>query len=95
MKKIQHIERKSSSAEDNWDSNKIQKINSRDQRVFYITTLLVNERPIKFIVDSISLKTLIPNSLFNKTTEVEPLYTFYRDEKNNDSNCLLNKRKQQ
>ena len=81
MKKIQHIERKSS-AEDNWDSNKIQKINSRDQRVFYITTLLVNERPIKFIVDSISLKTLIPNSLFNKTTEVEPLYTFYRDVNN-------------
>ena len=81
LKKKQHIQRNSSTAEeDNWD-NKIQKINSNDQKVFYNTTLLVNQRPIKFI-DSGSPVTLIPNSLFNQTTEVEPLVTTYREEKN-------------
>ena len=53
MKKIQHIERQSTSAEeDNWDYNKIQKINGNDKKVIYNTTLLVNERPIKFVIDS-------------------------------------------
>ena len=49
LKKIQHIERKAS-AEDNWDYNKIQKVDGNDERVLYNTTLLVNERPIKFIM---------------------------------------------
>ena len=53
-----------------------------DQKVFYNTTLLVNERPIKFIIDSGSPVTLIPNCLFNKTTEAEPLITTYRDVNN-------------
>ena len=79
LKKIQHIERKSSSAEeDDWDYNKIQKINGNNQKVFYNTTLLVNESPIQFLIDSGSPVTLIPNCLFNKTTEVEPIITTYR-----------------
>ena len=84
LKKIQHIERKSSSAEeDDWDYNKIQKINGSDQKIFYDTTLLVNERQIKFIIDNVSPVTLIPNCLLNKTTEGEPLNTTYRDVNNN------------
>ena len=72
----QLIERKSSSAaEDNWDHNKIQKINGSVQRVFYITTLFLNERPIKLILNSGSPVKLISNCLFTKTTEVEPLIT--------------------
>ena len=80
LEKIQHIGRKSLSAQEhNWNYNKTQKINGNDQKVFYNTTLLVNERPIKFFIDSGSPVTLIPNCLFNKTTEREPLITCHRD----------------
>ena len=78
MKKIQHIERKSLSAEeDNWDYNKIQEINGNDKKFFYNITLLVNERPVKFTLDSGSPVTLITHCLFNKITKVEPLTTTY------------------
>ena len=80
IKKTQHIERQSSSAEeDNWVYNKMQKVNGNDQKVFYNKTFLVNGRPSKFIIDSGSPVTLIPNCLFIKTTEVEPLVITYRD----------------
>ena len=79
LKKVQHIERKSSSAEeDNWDFNTIRKINGKDHKVFYDATLLVNERPIKFIINSGSPVTLNPNCVFNELTEVEPLITTYK-----------------
>ena len=82
-KKVQHIERKSSSAEeDNWDYNKIQKINGKRHEAFYDTTLFVDERPIKFIIDSGSPVTLIPNCLFNELTEVKPLIFTYKDVNN-------------
>ena len=90
-KKIQHIGRKSSSAEeDNLDYNKIQKINGNIKKVFYNTILLVNERPIEFITDSGSPVTLIPHCSFNKTTEVEPLISTYRDV-NNHQNRIYRK----
>ena len=85
-KKIEHFERKSSSAEEyKCDYNKIQKINSNDQKGFYNTTLLVIERPIKVIIDSGQPVTLIPNSLFKAITEVEPLITTYEDVNNQRS----------
>ena len=82
-KKVQHFERISSSAkEDNWDYNTIQKLNGKDHKAFSDTTLLVNERPFKFIKDSGSPVTLIPNCLFNELIEVEPLITTYKDVNN-------------
>ena len=72
----------SSAEEDDWDYNKFQKVNCNDQKVYYNTTLLVSERPTKFITDSGSPVTLILNCLLNKTTEVEPVITTYRDVNN-------------
>ena len=46
---------------------------------FYITTLLINNRPIKIIIDAGSLVTLIPKSKFNNTTVMKPVMTEYRD----------------
>ena len=70
LKKVHNIERKLSSAEeDNWDYNTIQKINGKDPKAFYDTTLLVNEGPINFIIDSGLPVTLIPNCLFNELTK--------------------------
>ena len=95
LKKVQHIEANTSSAEeDNWDYNKIQKINTnKEKKDFYEAKLLVNEVPIKFIIDSGSPVTLsiilnclfcapIPNCLFNNKSQVEPLITTYRDVNN-------------
>ena len=85
MKKIQHIERKPSSAEeDNWNYNKSQEINKNYKKFFYNITLLVNERPIKFTLDSGSPVTLITHCLLNKITKVEPLITTYRDLNNHE-----------
>ena len=80
-KRIQHVDKVSSSAEeDNWDYNKIQRINNNKKNGEYLhATLLVNNAPIKFIIDSGSPVTLIPQRLFNKITEVEELKTNYKD----------------
>ena len=81
--KIQHIERKSSAVEgDTWNYNTIQKKNSKDHKVFYDTTLLVNARPIICIIDSGSPVWLIPNCLFNELTKVETLITSYKNANN-------------
>ena len=75
--KINHIadEETYSADEDEWTTDRInsiqQKINSMGTRCkngppFYTKTLLVNNRPIKFIVDTGSQLTLIPN--INSTT---------------------------
>ena len=60
-KRIQHVDKVSSSAEeDNWDYNKIQRINNNKNSGEYLhATLLVNNAPIKFIIDSGSPVTLI------------------------------------
>ena len=59
-KRVHYIEKKTSSAEeDNWDYDKIQRINENKQKKdFYNATLLVNNVPIKFIIDSGSPVTL-------------------------------------
>ena len=84
LKRIQHVDRIASSAEDIWDYDKIQKINNNKKKGDYIyVTLLVNNAPIKFIIDSGSPVTLIPHRLFNKTTKVEKKNTDYKDVNNN------------
>ena len=50
---------------------------------FFTITALVNNRPIKFIIDSGSPVTLIPKSQFNKLTSLHPLETEYRDVNDN------------
>ena len=44
---------------------------------------MVNNRPIKFIIDSGSPVTLIPKSQFNSTTPLKPIETEYRDVNDN------------
>ena len=50
---------------------------------FYTRTLLVNNRPIKFIVDTSSPVTPIPKVKFNKITAVKPVSEDYRDVNDN------------
>ena len=80
-KRIQYVDKISSSAEeDNWDYNKIQSINNKKKKEdFFHATLLVNDVPIKFIIDSGSPVTLIPQKLFKGTSEVTKLNTNYKD----------------
>ena len=83
-KKIQHVDKTSSSAEeDNWDYNKIQSINNNRKRIFLQATLLVNGVPMKFLIDSGSPVTLIPQRLFNDTSEVTKQNTSYKDVNDN------------
>ena len=84
-RRIQHLEKTTSSAEeDNWDYDKIQKINNNKKKGEYIyVTLLVNNAPIKFIIDSGSPVTMIPQSLFNDITRVEKMNTDYKDVNDN------------
>ena len=84
-KRIQYVDKTTSSAEeDNWDYDKIQKINNSKNKNDYIyVTLLVNNVPIKFIIDSGSPVTLIPQSLFNEITNVEKKNNDYEDVNDN------------
>ena len=84
-KQTQHADKASSSAEeDNWDYNKIQSINNNKKREhFFHATLLANDVPIKFIIDGGSPVTLIPQLLFNDTSEVTKLNTSYKDVNDN------------
>ena len=83
-KKVQYIKKTTSSAEgDNLDYNRIQRMNDNEQKKdFYNATLLVNNVPIKFIIDSGSPVTLIPECLFNDITTIKPLKTTYKDVNN-------------
>ena len=84
-KKIQHVDKASSSAEeDNWDYNKTQSVNNKKGKDFFHATLLVNDEPKKFIIDSGSPVTLIPQRLFNDTSEVTKLNTSYKDVNDNN-----------
>ena len=79
----------SSAEEDNWDYNKIQRINNNKKKGEYLHgTLLVNNATIKFIIDSGSPVTLIPQRLFNKITKVEELKTNYKDVNDNKIDFL-------
>ena len=84
-RRIQRLEKTTSSAEeDNWDYDKIQKINNNKKKGEYIyVTLLVNKAPIKFIIDRGSPVTSIPQSLFNDITRVEKMNTDYKDVNDN------------
>ena len=84
MRRVQYVDKTTSSAEeDNWNYEKIQRIeNTKQKKGFYNATLLVNNVPIKFIIDSGSPVTLIPECLFSKITPIEPLKTTYKDVNN-------------
>ena len=50
---------------------------------FYTRTLLVNNRPIKSIVDTGSPVTLIPKLKFNRITDIKPVLEDYLDVNDN------------
>ena len=79
LKRVQYVDRTTSSAEDdNWEIDRIQRIdNANLKQGFYNATLLVNNVPIKIIIDSGSPITLIPECLFSKITPSEPLKATY------------------
>ena len=94
MRKINHIadEEAESADEDDWTPEKIlsiqQKTNSmgatnKNGILFYTRRLLVNNRPIKFIVDTGSPVTPIPKLKFNKITAVKPVSEDYWDVNDN------------
>ena len=85
-KKIQYVDKASSPAEkDNWVHNKIQSINNNNKKKgeFFHATLLVNDVPLKFMIDSGSQVTLIPQRFFNDNSEVTKLYTNYKEVNDN------------
>ena len=94
-RRIKHIQQDSeatSAEEDNWTPNKIHSINktihstiqiSKHGQPFFTATVLVNNRPIKFIIDSGSPVTIIPKQKFNGITTIYPLNEEYRDVNNN------------
>ena len=86
-KRINHIQDgvASSAEDDDWSPNTIHSVNqkafdTRNQEEFFIITALVNNRPIKFIIDSV---TLIPKSQFNGITLLRPIGTENRDVNDN------------
>ena len=72
-----------SAEEDNWDNDTIQSINSNKKKGdnFHVT-LFVNTAPIKLIINSGSLVTLIPQC-FNSKSKVEKINTYYEDVNDN------------
>ena len=94
-RRIKHIHPESeatSAEEDEWTPNKIHLITktihstkqtASDGQTFITKTALVNNRPIKFIIDSGSPVTLIPKQMFNRITTMRPLQTENRDVNNN------------
>ena len=93
-KRVNHIleEETSSANEDYWTPNTIHSVKQKIHSTrsinsngpdFFTITALVNNRPIKFIIDSGSPVTLIPKSLFNNITQLHPLKTEYRDVNDN------------
>ena len=78
----------SSAVEDDWTPNTIQSVKQKMHSTrsmnnngpeFFTITALVNNRPIKFIIDSGSSVTLIPKSQFNRITPLRSMETEYRD----------------
>ena len=80
---------RSSAGEDDWTPNTIHSVihstrstNNNGPEFFTITTL-VNNRPIKFIIDNGSPVTVISKSQFNRITPLRSLETEYRDVNDN------------
>ena len=93
-KRVNHVQdnEASSAEEDDWSPNTIHSVNQkvhstrqtkRNGPEFFTLTALVNNRPIKFVIDSGSPVTLIPKSQFNKITPRMPIGTEYRDVNDN------------
>ena len=83
-RRIQHVDKISSSAEeDNWEYYKIQSSNNKKKGDFIYVTLLVNNVPIKFIIDSGSPATLTSQRLSNNITKVEKMNINYKDVNDN------------
>ena len=85
-------EETSSAEEDEWAPDTVHSIKQKNHSTqstnisgpeFFTPTALVKNRPIKFIIDSGSPVTLIPKSLFNNRTPLQPLETEYRDVNDN------------
>ena len=74
------MDKRSSSAKDNWDYDEIQSINNNKRNGDYVyVTLLVNNAPIKLIIDSGSSVPLIPQRIFNSVSKKEKTNTNYKD----------------
>ena len=58
-------------------------IQKNGQSLFYTATLVVNNRPIKFIIDTGSPVTLIPKTRFTEVTAIKPVTMDYRDVNDN------------
>ena len=93
-KRINHIQddEASSAEDDDWSPNTIHSVNQKVHAThqtkkngpeFFTITALVNNRPVKFIIDSGSPVTLIPKSQFNGITPLRPIGTEYRDVNDN------------
>ena len=93
-KKVNRIQEHetSSAEEDDWSPNTTHYINqkihltrqmNKDGPDFFTLTALVDNRPIKVIIDSGSPVTLIPKSLFNRITPLKPLKIEYRNVNDN------------
>ena len=93
-KKINHIaeEEADIANEDDWTPDRKhsiqQKIHSlatknKNGPPIYTATLLVNNRPIRFIINTGSPVPLIKKSKFNKVTTLKPITVDYRDVKDN------------
>ena len=90
-KRVNHVQddEASSAEEDDWSPNTIHSVNQmvhstkKNGPEFFTLTALVNNRPIKFIIDSGSPVTLIPKSQFNSTTPLRPIGTEDRDVNDN------------
>ena len=52
---------------------------SKNEPSFYQKTLLVDNQPIKFIVDTGALVKLLPKAKFNDITVIKPVTEDYRD----------------
>ena len=90
MKRVKYVDRTISLAEeDYWEYDRIQKRdNTKQKKGFYNATLLVNNVPIKFIINSGSPVTLIPECLFSKLTPIETLKATYKDVNNQKINFV-------
>ena len=93
-KKINHVQDNEASRteEVDWSQNTIHSVNQKIHSTrqikkngpeFFTLTALVNNRPIKFIIDSGSPVTLLSKSQFNRITPLKPLGTEYRDVNDN------------
>ena len=83
--RVQHVDKAAPPVkEDNRDYDKTQETNHNKKKGDYLyVTLLVNNTPIKLIIESGSPVTIIPHRLFHEVTKVEKMNTHYKDVNDN------------